>query len=170
MYDVGSKWENGEISVAREHLASSIVARTMSMIYLKQTMPRGLKGTVIVTSASNEFHEIGAWLVANSLQMDDWNVLYLGSNTPNEDLVNLAAQEKPFFVAISVAMPFNLENARKAIALIQSDDRVSGVKIMVGGLAIQPFSDIASILGADGSARNAACAVALANQWLKESL
>ncbi len=34
MYDIGRLWENGDISVAQEHLATSIVIRIITYLYM----------------------------------------------------------------------------------------------------------------------------------------
>ena len=44
-------------------------------------------GIVVVTTAPNEFHEIGAWMIANTLEGDGWDIHFLGSNTPKRDLL-----------------------------------------------------------------------------------
>jgi methanogenic corrinoid protein MtbC1 len=165
LYQVGFKWETGEISVAREHLASAIVARVMSSISLDSELPDVSRGRAVVTAAPNEFHEIGAWMVADCLEADGWDVDYLGANMPLSDLFGHLADTPPSLLAISIAMPFNLENAAAIVRTVRGREEYSRLKVMVGGLAFVHLPDFWKTLGADGYAPDCAAAVNLARQW-----
>ncbi|MFW6082098.1 MAG: cobalamin B12-binding domain-containing protein, partial [Desulfosalsimonas sp.] len=135
MYAVGRKWEAGEINVAGEHLASAIVNRVMSMQYLDfmEHQPKP-KGKAAVTAGANEFHEIGTIMVANVLEADGWDVVYLGANTPADDFLEFIYGRDFDVVAISVTMVFNLEHVREIIRQIRSWPARRQPRIMVGGL------------------------------------
>jgi methanogenic corrinoid protein MtbC1 len=164
MYEIGRLWERGEISVAQEHLASSIVSRAMSQLYTSIVSKKPTKGRVVVTAAPNEFHELGAWMVSDLLELDGWQVRYLGANTPMKDLMELLEEFKPQLLAISVAMPFNLNEVKKLITAIRKKDSLNAIKIMVGGRVFMTVPDIWSAIGADATAGNAREAVAVARK------
>ncbi|MCF8094091.1 MAG: cobalamin-dependent protein [Desulfobacteraceae bacterium] len=167
MYAVGSKWEAGEISVAKEHLASAIVNRIMSMQYLEvMKQPAQSKGKAVVTASANEFHEIGTTMVANLLEADGWDVAYLGANTPVKDFLEFVSSHDFYIVAISASMVFNLESIRNAIEHIRSWSVTKQPWIMVGGLVFNYAPELAEKLGADGYAPDCRQAVVLADKWL----
>ncbi|MGB9666501.1 MAG: cobalamin B12-binding domain-containing protein [Candidatus Cryosericum sp.] len=168
MYDIGQMWERNQVSVAMEHFATSIVARIMSALYMRVPAPVHEKGSALVTSAPNEFHELGARMVADLLELDGWNVTFLGANTPVGDLIALAKILNPQIVAISVAMPFNIDVVQRTVASIRATPELSGVRIMVGGIAFSTYPSLVDSVGADGSAMDGASAVALANSWWEE--
>lgn len=60
MYEIGLLWEKGLISVAQEHLATSIVMRIMSYLYMDFILVENTKGKAIITASANEYHEIRA--------------------------------------------------------------------------------------------------------------
>jgi len=166
MYEIGQGWEIGEISIAQEHLASAIIARVMTNIYHTKILEKEIKHKMaIVTAAPNEFHEIGAHMVADFLELAGWNVYYLGANTPAQEIITLAKDKKPFVLAISVTMPFNLENVKRVIEAIREDASLDHMKIIVGGLSFTLESLLWKKLGADGWAINAQEAVELADKW-----
>lgn len=166
MYTIGEMWESGEISVAKEHLASALVNRLMSMQYIDfMRSDEEKKGKVIVSAAPNEFHEIGATMVANSLELDGWDVEYLGANMPQKDLLEFVSAHKPDILALSVAMPFNLESVQSVIQGIKSWSEGNRPKIMLGGLAFEGFPQLPEKLGADGYARKCDQAVQMARTW-----
>lgn len=65
MYEIGKLWEDGKISTAEEHLATATVNRILSAIYEKLPFPPTRRGKAIVTCAPNEYHELGARIVAD---------------------------------------------------------------------------------------------------------
>jgi methanogenic corrinoid protein MtbC1 len=165
MYRIGRLWEKGAITVADEHLASAIVARVLAVISMSMAPPSRSNGTAIVTAAPNEFHELGAWMVADMLKADSWNIKYLGANSPADDLLKLALQTKPAFVAISVTMPFNLYSAKNMINVLKSNPALEKTKILLGGGALNIMPDLWKHLGADGYAKNVRNAVDIAREW-----
>jgi hypothetical protein len=82
MHRVGDLWANNTITVAREHLASAIIVQTMSHLYNLLQFPQENKGTIVITTAPNEYHEIAALMIANSLESDGWNVHFSGKQHP----------------------------------------------------------------------------------------
>jgi len=155
MYTIGARWENGIISVAQEHLASAIVARIISSIMLSNFVTSSTKiGKVVVSAAPNEFHEIGAWMVALALETEGWDVKYLGVNTPVKDLLEFIRREQPRLVCLSIAMVFNLEPAVRIIKTIRQDASLKDTKILVGGQAFAMNSNLVRIVGADAYAAN----------------
>lgn len=123
------------ISVAQEHLATSIVMRIMSFLYMNFILLENTKGKAIVTASSNEYHEVGARIISDILELDGWNVIYLGANVPNEELIKIIHQEKPDFISISVAMAFNISGVKNLISQIRSDSNLDNMKILLGGYA-----------------------------------
>lgn len=169
MYTVGNMWENGEISVATEHLASALVNRMMSMQYIElMQSPAAYKGKVVVTAAPNEFHEIGATMVANALEAEGWEVSYLGANTPPEDLMGFVSSGNIDILAISASLPFTLEAIGSVIRQIRSWPENAQPKIMLGGLVFLDHPELAEKLGADATAKDCKQAVALAETWQKK--
>lgn len=166
LYMIGALWEKNEVSVAQEHLATAIVSRVLAAIY-SRVLPFDppSKGKAIVTAAANEFHEIGPRMVADLLELDGWEVIFVGANTPQYELLELIEREKPFMVAISAAVMFNLDRAAQAIAAIKGNSALTGVRVLVGGLAFNAVPGIWQDLGADGFAVDAAIAVVLAGSW-----
>lgn len=165
LYDIGVLWEAGKISVAEEHLATAIVGRITANIYTKIRRSRKKKGKAIITAAPNEFHEVGSRMVADLLEIDGWDILYLGANTPQGELFKLMKKVKPRFLGISVAMPFNLDRTSKIISDMKGDKTIRKIKIMVGGIGFNSFPDIWQTVGADGWAPDGRAAVELAQQW-----
>ncbi len=149
MKEIGSRWERGQTSVAEEHLASAVAGRMITVLYTDFVVQKSSRGTIVVTSAPNEFHELGAWMVSDLLELDGWRVKYLGANTPTQDLIALLARERPAALCVSVTMSFNLERARALISAVRARPELNSVRIVVGGLPFQEQPDLGQAIGAD---------------------
>ena len=163
--EVGRLWQTGEVSVAQEHLATSIAGRTMAAFYVQFMDRKPTRGAAVITSAPEEFHEVGARMVADFLEIDGWDTAFLGANTPVEEVMKLLKARKPAILGISVMMPFNLAKAERLIEAVRAEPQLSGVKIMVGGGAVILAPEIKERIKADGWAADAAQAVQLAAGW-----
>ena len=69
MVKFGLEWENGNITTAEEHLATAIIYKILSYFYFKKNNDAPYRGVAVVSAAPNEYHEMGAWMVANDLEM-----------------------------------------------------------------------------------------------------
>lgn len=165
MVDIGAMWERGELSVAREHLATAIVTRILASQHMRFFGLDKPKGKALVSAAANEYHELGARMIADLLDLDGWDVKFIGSNVPVEEAVGIIRSERPSFAGISVTMPFNLEKAAGLIRRIHDTPDISGTKILVGGRAFQLSPSLWRALGADACVNNAADIFEVANSF-----
>ena len=90
---------------------------------------------------------MGAWTVATCLELDGWDVDYLGANVPGDELLAKARERRPQVVALSVSMPFNLGATRDTIASIRA--QLPGSRVMIGGQVFQLLPRLADGMGAD---------------------
>ena len=166
MYEVGFLWQKGAISEAEEHLATSIVARVISGLYIYVIDLEGsTKAKVVISAAANEYHEIGSRIIADSLEMDGWDVELLGADTPIEALIDFLKMQQPFFLGLSISMAFNIDNLIDAIDMIRSNEELAELKIMVGGKVLNENPELWKKTGADAWAKNGEEAVEIAKKW-----
>lgn len=167
MYQIGKLWESGEISPAREHMATAVVTRIMATMYDRMNWSSTGAGRAVVACAPNEFHEVGARMVADLLEMDGWDVTFMGANTPEEDLVDFLLTRQPDLLGISVSMVFNLGKVQDLISRIRERPELRTLKVLVGGPGTGGMASIWQSIGADGWAGDGREAVGLARQWLE---
>lgn len=166
---LGKLWEEGSISAAQEHLSTAIVSRIMAAMYDRITWPELSLGRAVIACTADEFHEIGARMVSDLLEMDGWNVTFLGANTPEADLLDLLVSDPPDLLGISVSMIFNLKHLRDLITRIRNTPNLANIKILVGGQGTAGIESLWQATGADGWAGNGRDAVSLARQWWIET-
>ena len=162
--EIGRLWQNNEISVAEEHYCTASTQSVMAQFYpqVLATPRNGRK--VVVACVGNELHEIGTRMVADFFEMDGWDGVYIGANTPTGALVEMVCRERPHLVALGITMTYHLGTASKLIERLRSDQRCSDVKILVGGYVFQQHPELWRSLGVDGSGCDAESAVAIGNE------
>jgi methanogenic corrinoid protein MtbC1 len=135
LYEVGERWERGEVSVATEHLVTAITESLLSLLYPQ--LVRGPRNgrTAVVSSLANEHHQVGARIVADYFELHGWRSHFLGADTPVRDLLDLTATRRPDVVALSLALSTGLETLRQATAALRA--AFPGLPILVGGQAFR---------------------------------
>ncbi len=139
LYTLGDKWANAEISVGTEHSATSMCQRVMSehygfiIKYIKD------KKNILVTTSPNELHEVGARMLSDILELNGYNVTYLGSKVPIEDLLDTISTDNIDLVLISTTLVSNIDKTQEMVKQIQNKYKI---KIVLGGQAYKnnPFA------------------------------
>lgn len=162
MKHVGALWESDTITVADEHEVTAIMNRVLAALYFDEPFPTTTRGRAVVAASANEFHEMGAWTVATCLELDGWDVDYLGANVPGNELLARAREVKPRLIALSVAMPFNLGTARDTIAALR--EQLPETRVIIGGQVFQLLPRLADGMGADMYLQD--CQAAM--QWARD--
>lgn len=111
---------------------------------------------MVATCVSGDLHEIGVRMVADFFQMDGWDTIYLGANTPPRDVVTTVAEAKADFVAISATMAFHLDAVSELIRQLRATSATAKIPILVGGHPFNLAPTLVARVGADGTAKGAA--------------
>jgi MerR family transcriptional regulator, light-induced transcriptional regulator len=160
MRRIGARWEAGELDVADEHRATTIVREVLGRVTPRFARPGVTRGTVVLGAAPGERHGLPVTIVAHVLRVAGWTVDDLGADVPAPSLaVAAAAASKLVAVGISVTGPDHLPGAAEAIAAVRAAVG-DGVLVVAGGAAVAG-ADGARALGADAYAADAAEVVAL---------
>lgn len=165
LYEIGRLWEEGEISAAQEHLAMAVVSRVMSAMYSNFVIGDATKGCAVIMPSPNEQHEVGARMFSDLLEMDGWQVDFLGSQVSPDEALKALHDIRPQLLGISVVMPFHIDTAGQLIAKIRTDGILKKMKILVGGPAFKSAPNLWRATGADGYCADSREAVNLASVW-----
>ncbi len=161
---LGRMWHRGEISVADEHFGSATTQSIMSLI--RPSFPRKKPNgrTLVSTSTPGDLHEIGLRMVTDLFEIDGWNVIYLGANTPTTDLIELLDRRRPHLLALAVSTGLTLRDAGELLERIRETSSIADLKVLIGGPPFMIAPDLWRELGADGCATSSTEAVRLGNQ------
>lgn len=162
--EVGRLWQAGQIHVAVEHLTSQVIERSLSVLRSRAPRVNSVERTVLVSSIEGNRHQIGGRILADQFEREGWTSIYLGADTPSGDLLESIEHWKPDLVALSIGLWVHLRPAEQLISRIRGLG--SPVKVLVGGRPLTEIPRLWESLGADGSAGDAASAVALGTSLL----
>lgn len=159
LYRIGQKWQENQVSVAQEHLATAIAQSVMAQGMVKSEVPVPNGRKVLLACVAGNHHAVGLQMVADSFQVDGWDVQYLGADVPLKDLVRQVVSWKPDLVGLSVSFPHQLRIARQAIQSLEAALGPARPPVIVGGLAVNQFDQLAGQVGAEGWGPDALAAV-----------
>ena len=128
---VGDKWFEKSISVAHEHFSSENLTSFLSAQW-RPLSRQARNGKAVVANLPGDFHHLGIHMAAVFLALSDFEVVFLGPNTPIED-IELAALEKDVVTTvIGLAQTSNIE--RSVVAMTGLREALpASVTLVVGG-------------------------------------
>lgn len=151
--------KEGAVRIWEEHARTSIVRTVIENCYPYIIRERKAKyGAVagkhlhaVVVCPTEEFHEIGARMVADFFDLCGYDVTFVGANTPQDDIIEAIAHVRPAYVAISVTNTYSLVAAKRTVAklLALREREKAGFGIIVGGTAFKANPEMAREMGAD---------------------
>ena len=97
--ELGKRWERGEITVAQEHFASSVLRGRL--LGLARGWNRGIGPRVLLSCAPGEQHDLGLVAFGLALRARGFRILYLGADTPIESVAQTARAAHPHAVVVS---------------------------------------------------------------------
>ncbi len=102
MARIGILWQQGKVSIAQEHLASSISRDAVALLkeHLATKPANGLRA--VAACPPGELHELGIKVASDLFECAGWYVSYLGANTPIETLLDFIEQRRPHLLLLSV--------------------------------------------------------------------
>jgi methylmalonyl-CoA mutase cobalamin-binding subunit len=101
---VGELWRDGSLRIAHEHMASTIVHAFLAAANASQVPAVGAPLLVVAAPLRNR-HELGAMLAASLGLELGWEVLYLGTDLPAEEIALAVSQRGARAVFLSLIYP-----------------------------------------------------------------
>jgi len=135
LYRVGELWENNKISVAVEHIATAITEGLLSLVYPRIFDAEHCGKKAVIACVPNEFHQIGAKMVADTFELNGWDGYFVGANTPTKELLDLLQDNDPDVIALSLSIYFHLPQFEKMLTEIRNE--FPETPVWVGGQAFR---------------------------------
>ena len=161
--EVGRLWMTNRISVAKEHFCTAVTQNVIARLYPRiMTVPK-IGKRIVVACAGGERHEVGARMVADLFELEGWDAIYLGADTPAAAVADAIREHAPHALGISANMAFNLVSVRDVISAARRADKSGQMKALVGGYQFNANPGLWRTTGADAWAPDAREAVGVAN-------
>jgi len=103
LHELGERWERGEVSIAQEHFASTLLRGRL--LGLARGWGRGIGPVAVLACAPGEQHDLGLLAFGLALRARGWRILYLGADTPITSVADTVQAVDPTVVVISAVNP-----------------------------------------------------------------
>lgn len=137
LVDTGSAWQHGTTAVWEEHFASATVRTIVEALYpdvVAGAHEAGSNGrTVLLACPPQEQHDLGLRMLADRFMLAGWNTVFLGTDTPVDEICAAAKELGASLVVLSASTHFNRVHLRAIVDRVKAG--VPGVRVAVGGPA-----------------------------------
>ncbi len=136
MQDIGLPDETENYDIVSEHIQSNIISTVIENCFEKigEEVTADVNKTIITCGLENELHNIGLRIASDYFRLASFNVIYLGVNIPNDDIILAIKSTGAKYIAISVTNFYHLPNLKKLVDKIRAE---TDVKVIVGGSVVK---------------------------------
>ena len=153
--EIGRLWQEDRITIAQEHMATAISQLALAHLFQRSEFRGRVNKKVLVACVPGEHHEFPARLLADALEVEGYDVRFLGADVPLVSLIHSIETEAPDVVALSMTMLFHLSALREAVSAVRALKK-PGLLVAIGGSVFETSSSLAAGIEADLVATNAA--------------
>jgi MerR family transcriptional regulator, light-induced transcriptional regulator len=142
LYEIGRLWEANRISVAEEHVGTAITQFIMSNLYQHLELSDSRRGRAVITGVQGELHQVGANMVADVLEADGWDVMFLGADVPLESVIQAVRQYRADLLGISATMLINIPVVITLVGMVRQEFGDRAPRIFLGGGAFSRIPEL----------------------------
>ncbi len=128
---VGTGWETGELTIPHEHFATECLSSFLTSKW-RQLNSRKEGWTAILATLPGETHSLGLLMSAVVASLSNAKIIYLGLNTPLEDIIATASKNNADLLCISVSSGEKQDDPEDGLLQIRKE-LGKKIKIVAGG-------------------------------------
>ena len=140
--EIGESTRLGKLRIAHEHMATAHLRTFIGALRFRETYT-GNEPKIVITTPTGQLHELGALMIAALVSVDGWLPVYLGPNTPADEIIACALQSGARVVSLSLTYP--ADDPRIPTELTRLRTQLDGrIPVLIGGSAAahhQPLID-----------------------------
>ena len=133
MRKIGDLWQQGELTVAQEHLATRAALSALQTLDKVIAEPEANNLLVVCCGIEDDFHELPVRCAELILKHAGWEVLNLGANTPFYALTEMVSRLHPRLACVGSTILGNLDRAVREYADLRAAAARVGAVIVLGG-------------------------------------
>jgi len=117
--DLGSRWEEGSVSVAQEHFASNLIRGRL--LALARGWERGGGRIALLACAAGEQHDLPLIVFGLALRDHGWRIIFLGADTPAASVAETAERVRPALVVVAAVTSDGFHSEASRLAALAKD-------------------------------------------------
>jgi len=164
---IGPKFKRGEVFIPEVLLSARATNEALKVLephFGKEGAREGV-GRFLIGTVKGDLHDIGKNIVVTMLRGTGFHVKDLGVNVSVERFISEIESFNPNILGLSALLTTTMPEMAKVIKEMERRGLRDKVKVMVGGAPVN--EKFANEIGADGYAKDAAEAVAVAKRLLR---
>jgi corrinoid protein of di/trimethylamine methyltransferase len=169
MHEVGEQFARGQMFLPDMMASAEAMRAAMAVLdpaLKKLGAERPMAGVVVLGTTKGDIHEIGKTLVGTMLSANGFKVHDLGVDVPAEKFAAQAQELGADIVGVSALLTTTMRNQLGVVQALSGAGLRPRVRIIVGGAPVT--RRWAEEIGADGYAKDAMSAVALARTLMEQ--
>lgn len=131
IFQVGKGWESGDLNVPHEHFASERLEHFLSGMWRRMN-ERKEGPVVLVTTLPGDPHRLGIQMCAAVTSVTEARVIYLGPDTPTDEIIWAVKQCQADVLCISVSPTMDPVEVESYLKMIKENMKKK-VDLVVGG-------------------------------------
>jgi MerR family transcriptional regulator, light-induced transcriptional regulator len=146
LHNIGMQCRDGALRIGEEHMATGVIRSFLGTLKFNRNLQPADPRVIMATPAGHK-HELGALMAAVTAASEGWNAIYLGADTPADEIAAAAVRTQAKAVALSIIytanderLTFELKRLRRQLGI--------GVAILVGGIAARSCRPLLEEIGA----------------------
>jgi methanogenic corrinoid protein MtbC1 len=136
LYEVGRRWERGDLAVGQEKEVSELVRDLIAELSRRHAAPVPGGPVVVAACVAGERHELGLRMVAGLLWERGWRVHFLGAEVDPRFLVETVRLRAPDVVLLSATAEERLPAVEEALGALRAVGAPGRGPVVVGGQGI----------------------------------
>lgn len=138
LYEVGQRWQAGDLTIGQEHEISGIVRDLIGELSAHTERPDAPAEIILAACVAGETHDLGLRMVSHLLETEGYAVHFLGANVPPESIIEGINMRQATLVLLSITIEANIPlliNTLEAINKLPEDVRprvIAGGQVLAG--------------------------------------
>jgi methanogenic corrinoid protein MtbC1 len=128
---VGKGWEFGELSIPQEHFATECIDSFLTSKW-RQLNSRKEGWNLLMATLPGETHNLGLLMSAVVASLSGAKIIYLGLDTPLEDIISTANIFEPKLLCLSISSGKNLLDTEDCLLKIKTELK-KNITLISGG-------------------------------------
>jgi MerR family transcriptional regulator, light-induced transcriptional regulator len=149
LYEVGQRWQAGDLTIVQEHEITAIVRDLIGELSAHTVRPEQPAEIILAACVAGETHDLGLRMVSHLLETEGHVVHFLGANVPAESIIDGIRMRSVTAVLLSTTIEANIPALMATLDAINSMPSDERPRVIVGGQILEGREDEIRNLGAE---------------------
>jgi MerR family transcriptional regulator, light-induced transcriptional regulator len=149
LYEVGQRWQAGDLTIVQEHEITAIVRDLIGELSAHTVRPTDPAEIILAACVAGETHDLGLRMVSHLLETEGHVVHFLGANVPAGSIIDGIRMRHVTAVLLSTTIEDNIPALIATLEAIKSMPADERPRVIVGGQILEGREDEIRGFGAE---------------------